>query len=282
MHCHLQLCQEKLYRKNSNTKHAAVSGNQIRIFLMLLSVFHCIINFPGISNAGSHCFMPDSNYSSLSSVKLPDSFFIDQDDSVKFNIPDGLINGNIIDVPVSISSDDTIYSVDFAIRYKFQNIEFDSIINLTPGLQYLYHLSPVDSVFRFTSNRLTPVPNDSTLLMIRFRTFTGQICAFDLDSLISYLNGEPCEAIASGCLITSQHEIENPELSDLLFPNPATSRIQFRADIRQGLLLVMNTQGVSVLKKFLSGPETIDLGALPKGLYFIRHDNEPVQKLILQ
>jgi hypothetical protein len=212
--------------------------------------------------------------------KLPAWQYIDQDDSVKFNIPEGFMNGNIIDIPVSISSDDTIYSMDFAIKFDFQNIEIDSVLNLTSGLQYLYHLNPNDSVFRFTSNRLIPIPNDSSILLVRFRTYTGQICAFDFDSLVTYLNGDPCRAAATGCLVTSQNELNDEALPPLLYPNPSTGLICFRQPFHE--ILVMNALGVILMKKDVHASATIDLSMLSKGIYFIRLDDFPIQKLILE
>ena len=237
-----------------------------------------------IAESKNNCFVewPYCNeYSCRASVR-PSFYLIDQNDTLKFNIPEGFLNGNIIDIPVSVSSDDTVYSVDFAIKYNFLNVEFDSIINLTSGLQYLYHLNPFDSVLRFTSNRLVPIPNDSSLILIRFKTFTGQICAFDFDSLVAYLNGDICTAVATGCLVTSVNNVMNYNRRGIFYPNPASDEITFHEDIESGEVVIMNPQGRVLFRREVSGNDIISLSMLPKGLYLVMLNNHPLHKLILQ
>src|SRR4051812_1072432 len=79
---------------------------------------------------------------------------VDHNDSLIFDISQAIINGNQIDIPVLIHSDDTIYAVDFALTYDHSILTFDSVLNTTPYIQSFYYYNAGDSTLRFTSNSL--------------------------------------------------------------------------------------------------------------------------------
>lgn len=190
-------------------------------------------------------------------------------DTVKFGIATGTINGVLMDVPVSISCQDTIYALDFSFRYNAGHVELDSVLNLTTGLQYLYYFNPQDSVFRFTSNRLTPYPCDSPVVVLRFESFNGQLCSYDLDSIITYINGDVCSHTLSGCLISSLPP--SPVKSFSAYPNPANNELHITAPPKTSFIM-MNDRGQPITEKMLipeSGELTIFVISFPPGLYLL-------------
>lgn len=196
---------------------------------------------------------------------------IDQNDTIFLDLPASTLVGNSIEFPVNFSSDDYVYAVDFALKYNNQNVEFDTIINITPGLNYLYYLNPNDSVLRFTSYRLGQIQNGSNVVKLRFTSPNGIICYTDFTILTGYLNGDQCSIVSDSC---SQipNSIDSPSNSPLIsiFPNPANNALNIKSppfsyleifDSRLNLILEMN------LDDSLSSIDVSDFGA---GIYFLK------------
>ena len=66
-----------------------------------------------------------------------------------------------------------------------------------------------------------------------------------------------------------------------LWPNPTSGRFSIKVETDSNIE-VMDLQGRSVAQYVLTpGTHQIDMGNFPKGLYFIKHENGKVQKLLL-
>ncbi|MBL0341814.1 MAG: hypothetical protein IPP71_13295 [Bacteroidetes bacterium] len=107
-------------------------------------------------------------------------------------------------------------------KYNNQNVEFDTLINVTNGLNYLYYLNPNDSTLRFTSYRLGQMQNDSAVVWLRFSSLSGYVCVNDLNSLTGYLNGDQCSYKVTDCdtISTQAANIQGKD-AIAMYPNPA-------------------------------------------------------------
>lgn len=204
-------------------------------------------------------------------------------DTVKFELASGIINGAWIEVPVTISCADTVNALDFSFRYNHNHVELDSVLSLTTGLQYLYHFNPQDSVFRFTSNRLIPYPCDSPLIVLRFLMFNGQFCSYDLDSIITYINGEVCHHTIASCIISNLTSV--PDISYNVYPNPAYDVVYVNVPANTTITMI-NERGQLVSEWMMSEPgeRTISVGSFPHGLYLLMiqsSEGTAVRKVIL-
>jgi hypothetical protein len=66
-----------------------------------------------------------------------------------------------------------------------------------------------------------------------------------------------------------------------LWPNPTSGCFSIKVKTVTNIE-VMDLQGRSVAQYVLTpGTHQIDMGGFPKGLYFIKHENGKVQKLLL-
>jgi len=84
------------------------------------------------------------------------------------------------------------------------------------------------------------------------------------------------EEVIQACQGISVEEI-NPEACISIIPNPATGIITISHPVLAGtaLLSIFNTGGGKVLESQLNNAETrIDISALPRGVYFVRLQNE--------
>lgn len=124
-----------------------------------------------------------------------------------------------------------------------------------------------NSIFNANVAALKLQPDGKILVGGHFSHYNGIQRLF-----MARLNGE---------LISS---VENTdEAFATMFPNPATDYLQFRRLTPGSVLGMYDATGKAVLHRTISHPEpTIAVGHLPKGLYFIRLNNEKLQKVILK
>jgi len=197
-------------------------------------------------------------------------------DTLIFNFPAAINSGIFIDLPVMMRATDTVYSIDFSFKLNPQFVEIDSVINQTAGLQYLYHLNMNDSIFRFTCNRLTPISNDSTVVILRFRTNNGQLCATELDSVVTYLNGEKCSYSLAGCILSGLNSFDDVEKKATIFPNPATSYIWFNIPESFGSEAInfFDSNGRLALISYPSLSNSVNIQMLKPGMYLVEFSNK--------
>ena len=158
------------------------------------------------------------------------SFIIDQYDTVVFDLSLAIRNGSYIDIPVYILSDDSIFSLDFSLKFDHSKLEYDTILDNATYLQSLSYYNPSDSTIRYTSSSFQNYGNDTALVSIRFNIFSGQIKAEDLNSLFAYLNGSSCSIKVINSLPV--YIINNDEMLSIVkvFPNPANDILNINSD----------------------------------------------------
>ena len=132
-------------------------------------------------------------------------------DTVVFDLSQSVITGNNVWFPVSILSDDTIYALDFSLKYNQNNLAYDSIINLTNYLQPFSYYNSNDSTWRFTSNSLQQITNDTPLVSVSFNLIGGLLTNSDLYTIKAYLNGTQCSIKLNNVSFIGIDEIEKKE-----------------------------------------------------------------------
>jgi hypothetical protein len=88
-------------------------------------------------------------------------------DYVLFDMANARTQGNTIDVPVSVSSANNVFALDFGLKYNEQNLELKSVIDYTGKLEMMSHYRLADQTFRFTSY--------SMLLKVLFWPFVSSL-----------------------------------------------------------------------------------------------------------
>ncbi|CAN5448323.1 hypothetical protein BH11BAC1_BH11BAC1_03440 [soil metagenome] len=117
---------------------------------------------------------------------------IDAGDTVVFDLSGAFCNGNSILVPVSFISDDSVYAVDFSMKYDDLKIVFISVVGLLPNVNPSAFFNPADSILRFSSFSMWSILPDTALVAIAFNISVSAITESDFNTILVYLNGEPC------------------------------------------------------------------------------------------
>jgi hypothetical protein len=215
---------------------------------------------------------------------------IDSNDLVIFDFDQITIEGNIIQVPVFIESDDVINSLDFSMLLNVDNIEFESIVDHTGGLQYAAFLNPNDLKLRFTSNSFSSYPKQpQKVVSIRFKVLKGIVRLSDFQMIIAYLNGERSSddvRLQGEEIFVSNKEVVTGEL--FISPNPATDILYVSAE-ETGTMGIYDIKGVAVLQGYVLNTgnlNQVDVASLPRGTYTVRIVNRDqtikIQKILLQ
>jgi len=243
-------------------------------------IFLCMLFSSGIS------FAQVSEKSDAENISIADifdnnkisefnSFNIGINDSVFFNLASAYQLASTIDIPVFVRSTSTIYSLDFEMRFDDQRVLLDTLLVLNSNLQYLYHYNVQDSTFRFTSNSLVPIDNDSLQLIMRFELLSSPMCSNDIQQLNTLLNGDACSNFVSNCVISATPELAVENYLKV-FPNPASDMLQIHSE-SNGVFQLYDSAGNTIERSVnLDAGNTaiVDATMLPQGIYFYRFQNE--------
>ena len=215
------------------------------------------------------------------------SFIIDEFDTVVFDLSRSILNGNYIEFPVYILSDDSIFSLDFSLKYDHSKLEYDTIFNEVNYLESLSFYNSSDSTIRYTSSSFQKYGNDTALVSIRFSTFYGQIKNKDLNNLFAYLNGSSCSIKLINPLPT--FIFENKEILSKLkiFPNPASDFINICTDENISVQLFdVNCKQLFFQGNIFAGDEyQLIVQKFQSGIYYLRIFNEKfrsIRKIVIE
>ncbi len=194
-------------------------------------------------------------------------------DSVVFDLSQAVINGNNIDIPVSILSDDTIFALDFSMKFNHLNLTFDTILNPTLYITSFYYYNPADSTLRFTSYSMHQYANDSPLVVIRFTMLNTMIAGPDLYDMFSYLNGDTCSTKYIDLLPTGIRSLVQSSDRISMYPNPANHFVTISSFEGDGIEVfdISGRLAFSIDKS--DSEQRIDISGLPNGVYAIKTKN---------
>jgi Secretion system C-terminal sorting domain len=131
------------------------------------------------------------NDSHLPSGTQPE-VLIDAADSVIFDLSEATCDGNMITFPILIDSDESVFAIDFAIKYDITKISYDSLIVLKPYVSATINYNPLDSTLRLSSFSGQIIENGVPLFAIRFAKLASNVDSIGFSRVDTYLNGDVC------------------------------------------------------------------------------------------
>ncbi len=191
-------------------------------------------------------------------------------DSVVFDLSLAVDTLNYVYFPVSILSDDSIYSLDFSFKYNNTKLIFDSIIDMTNYIQFLSYYNGADSTVRFTCNSLQRYTNDTALVWVRFITLGGPIIDSDLNTIDVYLNGMPCSLKFISSLIDETAELKNSPAKIIYYLNAVQDIMNIHSNQKASVLIYdLNGKLVYGNSEMIPGNLEIATGKMENGIYFL-------------
>lgn len=198
-------------------------------------------------------------------------------DTLVYDLANALKNGSSINFPIFTRSSNTIYSVDFAIKFKQANITFDTLISLEPSINYLYYFNPNDSILRLTSYSLNPIISETKLFNIIVSSMNNELCLSDFQNSQVYLNGDVAANKITDCVINTAISEPNESATAIkLFPNPANNYLILENG-NFSWMDITDTHGKVVLTRMDVNSQNsviFDINMLSPGSYFVKlyHD----------
>ena len=192
--------------------------------------------------------------------------------SVKFDLGNSISTNNIIDIPVSITSVDSVTSFDFEMKFDELKLKFDSILNKTTYLDDFSFFNTSDRTLRFTTTTLhnENIEKNKTLLFVRFDKLGSSIDTVDFNSVKAYINGNPANIVLTK-LITTGIDCKNA-ISDInIYPNP-TSDILNVIVLEKATIQLIDINGNVIIEREANANQNqiINIANLANGIYLIR------------
>jgi hypothetical protein len=206
------------------------------------------------------------------------------DDYVMFDLVNARSQGTTLDIPITLSSENEVFALDFALQYNVDKLTLKSVIDRTGKLEMLSYYRPEDQTFRFTSYSLSHFETGKPSLALRFEMANGSLANGDLSNIESYLNGNPASSIVTE-LTTGLDELNNNKIK--VYPNPANDvlfvEVSETVDIQ---LQDMNGRTVFMKARINANEKLeIDVTKLVNGIYLMRIYNDEfnsIQKVVIQ
>ena len=196
------------------------------------------------------------------------SFTIDELDTVVFDINSGNFNSDYMEFPVSIISDDSIYSLDFSFEFNSLNYTYDTVYPLISPIQYLAYFSEEDFRLRFTSNSFTIYPISAPVFFVGFNILDFSFCELNIFEPKAYLNGDKCSVKITAC--PEPTIIQKIEASKLVYPNPVIDEL-FIAQPKGSKVYISDYLGKVVFEKFNhQASSSISMEHFDAGMYFLK------------
>ncbi len=121
---------------------------------------------------------------------------INNQDTIVFDFSNAICAGTYMQVPVYFISDETIYSMDFALKFNPGIFTYQTLINYKSYLSVSANYNIADSTLRFSSSSLVPIENNTVLVSLQFSLPVTQIDFAQFDSVYTLLNGDICSVKA--------------------------------------------------------------------------------------
>jgi len=236
-------------------------------FVFLFICILIIFSIKGISQENKLDYLiksEDFKDSILSNL----SFTIDELDTVVFDIYSGNFNSEFVEFPVSIISDDSIYSLDFSFEFNSLYYVYDTVYPLISPIQFLAHFNEEDLRLRFTSNSFVIYPTLVPIIFVGFNILDFSFCQLNFFDPKAYLNGDRCSVKITAC--PNPTLIEKISTSRLVYPNPVIDEL-FITQPKGSKVLILDNKGKIVFERINhQSSSTIAMEQFSAGLYFLK------------
>ena len=188
---------------------------------------------------------------------------------VIFDLSKATVNGNLVSVPVSVSSDNSINSLDFSTKFNMNNLTFESV-QAGNNLSQLAYFNTADNTLRVTSYSLQDYNVNEPVIFVNFTTNDGKLSNTELNSVKAYLNGE-----AANVQLVEPLGISEINFNNLVkvYPNPTSEVLNVEVpEISTVQLLDISGQQITKITDVTKKIE-LNVQNLASGIYMIKISN---------
>ena len=195
-------------------------------------------------------------------------------DRLVFDFTRASINGNSVDVPVSIVSTTPVRSFDFQLTVDEDNISFNETV-ASKDVDGLGFYNTNDKTLRFTASNTTAFDVTSDLLVVRFDLSKGSINTNDFKTYKALLNGKAANVeLKSSALGLSSLKASENAVS--IYPNPTSGLLNIVANEKSTVEITDLTgkQMMFVTSLNANEKQEINISDFSNGIYIVKVYNE--------
>ncbi len=206
----------------------------------------------------------------FSTVGSGGSFKLNNPGKVSIDFSKSIISEGYLDMPLQISSINTINSLDFSLLFDESLMKFESIKGLSVNMQARSNYNETDHTLRFTSYSLENLETETTILYIRFKFEGNSLSGNEISSFNAYLNGDESEVELKKSIPNSH--LDNSWIN--VFPNPASTNLNIEIS-ESANIQIFDLQGRVICEKNVNANEIMELSidGLKNGIYILKAIN---------
>jgi hypothetical protein len=192
-------------------------------------------------------------------------------DKVIFDLSKAVVKDGYIDVPVSVSSTDAVNSLDFALQFNENNLNYQSVINHAGDVSSVINYVQDDKTLNFSSYSMNKYNTNGSIVSLRFAISSTQVNANDISSIQAYVNGKPVKAeITTGIANMGAENLVS------IYPNPATDMLNIHVSERSTIQLFDMSGKVVVEGTIVNANEkqSISTENIAAGIYMMKVSND--------
>ena len=216
----------------------------------------------------------DGTYAAQPNSGLLKSNVADQNAKIVFDLTKAKKSGNVVEVPVSIESDEKFNAFDFALNLSDEAVKLEGITVASKEIENFYHYNEEDQTLRFTSNNYDNFATYNTVATIKLRV-DENASLNTLKPRLAMLNGRKTQ------VEVRQTQLEATSFDLKLFPNPASENVSVRTN-EDAVLVISDLTGKQVSDSFelkANTTKNVNLNELPQGVYLFKVTGENVVRV---
>ena len=190
---------------------------------------------------------------------------------VIFDISQAVVNGNTVDVPVSIISDEPVNALDFAFQFNEDKLSFNTVESKSTDIDGMSHYNSNDKTLRYTADNMNNFDLNKEIVTIRFNIVDGKISEEDIKSTLGILNGKKANVEFRNSSINTSSNV-----STSVYPNPTTGLLNVVVS-ENSMVQLFDMSGKQVLVQTnvtANEKQEINIDGLSGGVYLLKISNE--------
>ena len=190
---------------------------------------------------------------------------------VIFDISKAVVNGNTVDVPVSIISDEPVNALDFAFQFNEDKLSFNTVESKSTDIDGMSHYNSNDKTLRYTADNMNNFDLNKEVVTIRFNIVDGKISEEDIKSTLGILNGKKANVEFRNSSINTSSNV-----STSVYPNPTTGLLNVVVS-ENSMVQLFDMSGKQVLVQTnvtANEKQEINIDGLSGGVYLLKISNE--------
>ncbi len=189
-------------------------------------------------------------------------------DYILVDLNSAIVEGNKVQVPVSIISSKPVNAFDLALSIDVNRMSYSNMEDLQSNVESATFFNENDNTFRYTGFNLDNFNVNSKTIMVTFETIDGKISEQDFTDYLGLLNGKKTEvrfAASNG----NAHVVS-------IYPNPSRGQFSVTTEVDGRIDIVDMTGNLIQSGSLVKAHQMLDmnLNGLSAGVYFVRFSSE--------